>query len=149
MAKAANSSSTLNESTKSSHVTYRERYESGTNSTTGAPTYSTVTWHSDAVITGVIDNPSSNVLINGSPAVTVGDSISEQWEASPEPYEHYGGSIISITPGTSGSGSGSVSVGSGNVLVNGKPLAYDGSTVTTHLGNSTTINGGSSNVIVN
>lgn len=40
-------------------------------------------------------------------------------------------------------------MGSSNVFVNGKALAFEGSTVTTHLGNTTTIDGGSENVIVN
>jgi uncharacterized Zn-binding protein involved in type VI secretion len=157
MPKAATQQSTINDSTKPNHVSYTERYQSGTggggtdshgNPIPTYPIYSDASWNSDAKITGTL-NSSSNVLINGSPAVKVGDTTQEQWTADPEPYAHYGGWITSINPGTSGNGSGSVTVGSSNVFVNGKALAFDGSTVTTHLGNTTTINGGSGNVIVN
>ncbi|OMD78246.1 hypothetical protein [Paenibacillus odorifer] len=157
MPKAANSNSTIQDSTKSSHVTYTERYQSGTggggtdihgNPIPTYPIYSTATHHTDAKITGTVSS-SSNVLINGSPAIKVGDTTQEQWTADPEPYPHYGGNITSVSPATSGSGSGSVTVGSSNIFVNGKALVFEGSTVTTHLGNTTTIDGGSDNVIVN
>ncbi|MEK4207162.1 hypothetical protein [Paenibacillus sp. FSL R10-2788] len=148
MPKAANRNSTINDSTKSSHVTYTERYQSGSNSN-GNPTYSNTTWNSDAKVTSELNSSSSNVIINGSPAITIGDTTQEQWTADPEPYPHYEGWITSISPASSGSGSGSVTLGSSNVFINGKPLAFEGSTVTTHLGNTTTIDGGSDNVIVN
>ncbi|MNB98290.1 PAAR motif protein [compost metagenome] len=147
MPKAAYNGVSLTESTKIGYVSYVERYRSGTDSD-GNPQYRNASYQTDAKITGNV-NASSNVYINGSPAVTVGDSTTEQWTADPAPYAHNGGTITSISPGTSGSGSGTVTIGSSNVFVNGKPLAYEGSTVTTHLGNTTTIAEGSNNVFVN
>lgn len=93
--KAANSNSTINDSTKSSHVTYTERYQSGSNSN-GNPTYSNTTWNSDAKVTGELNSSSSNVFINGSPAIKVGDSTQEQWTADPEPYPHYGDILFQL-----------------------------------------------------
>lgn len=148
---------TIQESSKSSYVSYTERYQYGTGGGgTDAngdpiptyPLYTTANYNSDAKITGKAVG-SHNVFADGISVITVGDSTQEQWIANPAPYPHNGGSIISTSPGTSGSGSGSVTAGSPNVFVNGKALAYSGSGVSTHLGTNSSISSGSSNVIVN
>jgi len=69
---------------------------------------------------------SSNVFINGKPAVTVGDSVSSHADSD-------------------GSHDGTVSQGSPNVFVNGKPKARVGDSVSC----GGTIATGSNNVSVN
>lgn len=157
MPEVATTGSPIKQSTKSNHVSYTERYQSGSHCVdwddegrcnSREPDYSTANYNSNAKITGTI-NGSHNVFVNGKSVVTVGDPTQEQWVADPSPYPNNEGSIISTSPGTSGSGQGSVTVGSPNVFVNGKALAYNGSSVSTHLGTTSSISSGSSNVIVN
>lgn len=147
----------LQESTKSNHVTYTERYQSGTggggtdsegNSLPTYPIYSEATWYSNAKITGKVIASNSNVYINGVRAVVQGDQTQESWVADPPPYAHNGGTIISISPGTSGSGQGTVGNGDGIAYSSSKKLASKGTTVTTHLGTQTTIKEGSTTTFV-
>lgn len=164
MAGVAYNGSTIAESIKSSYVSYTEQvwnpfkyyhpqtcydeegnpydcsyYEGG---------YDNYNWNTDARINGSIIS-SSNVYVNGKPVVTQSSQTDEDWVADPMPYPHNGGSIINISPGTSGSGTGTVSIGnSSNVYVNGKSVAQIGSEVTTHLGTTTTITSGSNNVFI-
>lgn len=116
------------------------------------PVYSWVymgKYYTNAKINGTI-SASSSVYVNGTPVVTVGSITNESWVADPPvPAGGIDENITNIQPGTFGSGQGSVTGGnSSNVYVNGKLLAMEGSEVTTHLGNTTTIKSGSSNVFV-
>ncbi|WP_199794806.1 hypothetical protein [Paenibacillus faecalis] len=147
----------IQQASKSSHVSYVEKYKIGTecasrdeygNCTSERDVYTTITHYTNAKITGTVSG-SHNVFVNGLSVLTVGDPTSEQWVADPSPSPKNGGSIISISPGTSGSGQGSVAVGSPNVFVNGRALAHIGSRVNTHLGTQSSITSGSSNVLVN
>ncbi|WP_133120491.1 hypothetical protein [Paenibacillus sp. GM1FR] len=75
----------------------------------------------------------------------MGDQTNENWTADPSPSPKLGGTIISISPGTSGSGQGRITTGNGaRVTLNGKLIAIEGSTVQTHLGTSTTVSEGDS-----
>ncbi|WP_433752327.1 hypothetical protein [Paenibacillus amylolyticus] len=82
--------------------------------------------------------------MNSVPVACVGDATTEQWIADPSPSpKNSGGSIISISPGTSGSGQGRITTGNGaRVTLNGKLIAVQGSTIQTHLGSDTTIEEG-------
>ncbi|MCP1185112.1 hypothetical protein [Paenibacillus sp. 1781tsa1] len=149
--------STIQESNKSGHVSYVERYPSGSECSswdqfgncTGYDTvYDTTTHTTGAKITGTV-NSSSTVYINGQPIASISSPTQEQWVADPSPSPKLGGSIISISPGTSGSGSGQVSTGSSTVFTEGKAVSSISKNVTTHLGTTTTITSGTSNVFVN
>lgn len=157
MTGVARKGSTIQESTKSGHVSYVERYQSGStcsswdedgNCTGYSPTYSTTTHSTNAKITGIV-NSSSTVYINGQPIASVTSPTQEQWIADPSPSPQLGGTIISISPGTSGSGVGQVSTGSSTVFTGGKAVSSISKNVTTHLGTPTTITSGASNVFVN
>lgn len=139
--------STIADSNKSGHVSYVERYISGYDSE-GRPQYDTANHATGAKITGTV-NSTSTVYVNGQPVASVSSPTQEQWVADPSPSPKLGGSIISISPGTSGSGSGQVSTGSSTVFVGGKAVSSIGKNVNTHLGTTTTITSGSSNVFVN
>ncbi|WP_146259707.1 hypothetical protein [Paenibacillus silvae] len=149
--------STIADSNKSGHVSYVERYQTGTtcvdwdedgNCIRREPVYSTTTHTTGAKITGTV-NPTSTVYVNGQPIASVSSPTQEQWVADPPPSPQLGGTIISISPGTSGSGSGQVSTGSSTVFVGGKAVSSIGKNVATHLETSTTITSGSNNVFVN
>ncbi|WP_145413296.1 hypothetical protein [Paenibacillus xylanexedens] len=149
--------STIAESNKGGHVSYVERYQTGSecsswdqfgNCTGYSPTFDTTTHTTGAKVTGAV-NSSSTVYINGQPIASVSSPTQEQWVANPSPSPQLGGTIISISPGTSGSGVGQISTGSSTVFTGGKAVSSIGKNVTTHLGTSTTITSGSSNVFVN
>lgn len=154
MAYIALNNAAIQQSTKSNHVTYTERYQSGErcaardedgNCLRWEPVYSNATHNSNAKITGKVSSPNNKMFVNSVPVACIGDPTQEQWIADPTPYSHYGGSITSISPGTSGSGKGTIATGnSKKVYLNGKLVAVQGSTVTTHLGTSTTISEGNS-----
>ncbi|WP_336761640.1 hypothetical protein [Paenibacillus sp. USHLN196] len=157
MAGVAYKGSTLQDSNKSGHVSYVERYESGSecsswdqfgNCTGYSPIYSTTTHTTGAKITGTV-NPTSTVYVNGQPIASISSPTQEQWVADPSPSPKLGGSIISISPGTSGSGTGQVSTGSSTVFVGGKAVSSISKNVTTHLSTTTPITSGSTNVFVN
>lgn len=149
--------SKVTDSSKQNHVSYVERYISGYggggtdengNPIPSYPIYDNATWYSDAKITNSTVQSSGNVYANNKAVSTQGNQTQENWQADPAPYPHNGGTIISISPGTSGSGSGTVGSGSGNIFINGKKVASVGTSVTTHLGTSTTIENGESNIII-
>lgn len=149
MAGVAHQTSTIAQSSKSNHVNYTERYIIGFDPVSGFPYYGTATWYSAARINGSVGASSPNVFVNGQPLAHVDSPTPETWVADPTPYPHYGGSIISISPGSSGSGNGRISMGNNkNVFVNGKSVAVIGSQVTTHLSTTTTVSSGSSNVTI-
>lgn len=93
---------------------------------------------------------SSNVYVNGKPIAKVGDQTNEFWIADPSvPPDTSTTQYRNIRPGTSGSGYGQITIGnSSNVYVGGQSVAVIGSQVTTHLGNTTTIQDGSGNVFI-
>lgn len=137
---------------KSNHVSYVEKYKIGEtctsrdqygNCTRWEDVYDTATHHSNAKITGNVSSPSNKFFVNGVPVACVGDPTTEQWVADPSPSPRLGGTIISISPGTSGSGRGQITGGnSKRVFLNGKLIAVQGSTVNTHLGVPSTITQG-------
>lgn len=101
---------------------------------------------SDAILNGYV-NASSNVYVNGNPIATTASTTSETWINSG--IDTDGGELVSITPGYSGSGNGNVVFGnSRNVYANGSLVATEGSTVQTHIGTTTQISSGSSNVFI-
>ena len=157
MAGVAYKGSTIQDTNKSGHVSFVERYQTGTecadwdedgNCIRRVPTYGTTTHTTGAKISGTV-NSTSTVYVNSQPIAAITSPTQEQWVADPSPSPQYGGSIISISPGTSGSGTGQVSTGSSGVFVGGKAVASIGKSVTTHLGTTTTLTSGSSNVFVN
>ncbi|WP_405130533.1 hypothetical protein MHB43_23695 [Paenibacillus sp. FSL H8-0317] len=135
-------------------MSYVERYQSGTecsswdqfgNCTGYSPTYTTTTHTTGAKVTGTLASNSNKFTVNGVPIACVGDQTNENWTADPSPSPKLGGTIISISPGTSGSGQGRITTGNGaHVTLNDKLIAVESSTVATHLGTSTTINEGNS-----
>lgn len=142
----------IQETSKSNHVSYVERYKSGEICTSWdddgyctnwEDVYSTTTHYTNAKITGKVSSPNNKFFVNGVPMACVGDATHEQWIADPSPSPKNGGTIISIYPGTSDSGQGSIASGnSKNVYLNGKLIAVQGSTVNTLLGTSSTITEG-------
>ncbi len=139
------------ESVASNYVSYTERYQSGTRCTRRdpetnrctreEPVYSTDDGSTDAVINGVVVSNHA-VKINGVSLVVVGDITEETWKADPPPSPSHGGSIISVSPGTSGSGQGKVISGATNLNLNDQKIALIGSQVETCLGTVTTIEDG-------
>lgn len=151
MANVALNNSTMTQSEKSNHVTYTERYISGWGGgyplpdggyVPSYPIYSNATWYSNAKTSGYI-KAESQVLVNGIPVAKQSDSTQEAWVAIPIPSPHYGGTITSISPGTSGSGNGTVGNSRSHVRIDGMSVALIGTSVTTHLGNMATIETGS------
>lgn len=102
------------------------------------------------ITTAPIQASTSGVYINGKTVVVVGDQATESWVADPPvPSDTSTTQYRNIRPGRSGSGTASVTFGnSKNVFINGKSVATIGSEVTTHLGNTTRITTGSSNVFI-
>ncbi|MCM3134586.1 hypothetical protein M3629_17490 [Paenibacillus polysaccharolyticus] len=134
-------------------MSYVERYQNGTtcvswdedgNCTRREPTYTTTTHTTGAKITGTVES-NNKFTVNGVPVACVDDQTNEQWSVDPSPSPKLGGSIVSISPSTSGSGAGRITTGNGaRVTLNGKLIAVVGSTVQTHLGTSTAVSEGNS-----
>ncbi|MFL1671458.1 hypothetical protein [Paenibacillus dendritiformis] len=99
-----------------------------------------------ALITGRGIAASSRFYVNGVSAAVVGDRVNEVWQASPPvPSDTARTRHINISPGKSGSGQGTITGGNAKrVYLNGKLIAVQGSSVTTCLGNGTTISEGNS-----
>lgn len=166
IAGVAYNGSTVAQSTKSGHVTYeiwnwqvvRPGYcadydEHGYCTDYREPVYDWVyggTGNTNALITTSPVTSSSNVYVNGRPIATEGNQMSESWVANPPvPSSTSTTQYRNPTPGTSGSGTGSITQGnSRNVYANGKSVADLNSTVTTHLGTNPKITSGSSNVYI-
>lgn len=109
-------------------------------------------WHTTgsgstgALITGRGIAASSRFYVNGVSVAVVGDRVNEAWQASPPvPSDTARTRYINISPGKSGSGQGTIAGGNAKrVYLNGKLIAVQGSSVTTCLGNGTTIHEGNS-----
>lgn len=138
---------------KSNHVSYVEKYKVGEtcvnqdqegNCTRWEDVFDTVTHYSNAKITGSVSSPNNKFFVNGVPVACVGDATQERWEADPTPAPQLNeGVIISINPGTSGSGRGQITGGNTkNVYLNGKLIAVQGAAVKTHLDTPSTITQG-------
>lgn len=139
--------SNIRESTSYSYVSYTERVFRGYDEF-GSAQYDYNDYTTNAKVTGTV-NSSGNVYVNGVPIATNGSPTTERWVADPAPYSREGGTIINVSPGTSGSDSGTVNSGNQKrVYANGKLVAVVGSTVTTGLGTSTTVSDGSTNVYI-
>ncbi|MEQ7049503.1 hypothetical protein ABN764_02435 [Paenibacillaceae sp. P-4] len=134
------------QSIKSGHVTYDiERYTVGTFNSRWEYDGSEST---DALIKGNIQSSLTSICANGTPICVAGDSVDENWTASPPvPSNTSRTRYYNIRPGTSDSGRGYIAAGNNsNVYANGKLIAVQGSTVTTHLNTSTTIQEGNQSV---
>jgi uncharacterized Zn-binding protein involved in type VI secretion len=79
------------------------------------------------IITGSIISGSNKVFVGGKPIAIIGSTTSE---------------IDSCC----GGGTGRVLSGSNKVFINGVPIARSGDSIITHVGSTTTISGGSSNI---
>jgi len=147
MPEVAFNGSSTSPSTKSGHVTYDiEVWDDMDSSWRYSGRGST----SALITSSGVSASSTSVFINGHRAVTVGDSVPEAWVASPPvPNNTYYYRYYNVYPASSGSGMGRVSVGSSRTFVNGKALAYRGSSVQTCLATQSMITSGSSNVYVN
>lgn len=99
-----------------------------------------------ALITGRGIAANSRFYVNGVSAAVIGDRVNEVWQASPPvPSDTDRTRYINISPGKSGSGQGTITGGNAKrVYLNGKLIAVQGSSVTTCLGNGTTISEGNS-----
>lgn len=155
--------STIAQSTKSGHVTYKiEKWQYIDQSCTGWYNEHGVCqgwrdnydWVPDgsgstgAKISGTV-SASSNVYINGVPVATTASHTNETWVADPPIPSSNASFRYTATSPISGSGNGSIPNGnSSNVYINGNKIAQIGSSVTTNLENSTTISSGSSNVFI-
>ncbi|MVP00798.1 PAAR domain-containing protein [Paenibacillus lutrae] len=96
----------------------------------------------EAAISGTVAS-SGNVYVNGNPIATTSSSTNETWQAgSMKPI------VTSVSPGTSGTCTGNITNGSATVYANGSPVAYNGASVVTGLGSSSSITQGSHDVVV-
>lgn len=155
MAGVAYNGSIIAESTKAEHVTY-DVYEwqcvATDPETAECTAYDWVYVRTDstgAKISGTVSSIST-VKVNGNSIAHVESITNETWVADPPvPSNTSTTEYRNISPGTSGSGNGSVTGGnSNNVNTGGQSVANIGSQVTTHLSTLTTIASGSSNVLV-
>ncbi|QWU14456.1 hypothetical protein [Paenibacillus sophorae] len=144
IANVAINGSKITESIKSGHVTYNIYYwQDGDEFTSGHWSYSGP-GSTGAKITGTV-TATSTMKVNGVSVAVVGDVTNETWIADPPIPSDDGYNKYVATSPTSGSGQGSITGGnSKNVKLNGSLIAIVGSEVTTCLGNTTTIEDGSS-----
>ncbi|MEQ6356557.1 hypothetical protein ABNX05_18195 [Lysinibacillus sp. M3] len=155
MAKIALNDSTITDTTASDHITYKVyEYQGQT------PDYCVswdnegycTRWDSDdiyewvdhttsATVKGKAVSTVTNVTIQGKAPIVQGDKTAEN-----DSYNLPSGGVY--VSGSHTSAQGSVTVGnSNNVFINGKSVATDSSTVTTHAGTSSKINGGTSSTV--
>ncbi|OPH47573.1 hypothetical protein BC351_10295 [Paenibacillus ferrarius] len=98
--------------------------------------------NSNAVDMGTVF-ASSSVHVNGKAVATTSSTTNESWTNTGFESE-----LVSASPSTDGIGTGAVTSGSSTIFVNGSPVAFNGSKVTTCVGTVSSIQGGSSNVFV-
>lgn len=144
MANIALKDSTVADSTVNNHITYRVYEQTGTgggytdawgNYVPPYPINDWVEYTTSATIKGKTVSTVTNVTIQGKAPIVQGDKTTEN-DSYTLPS---GGAYVS---GSHNNAQGSVIIGnSRNVFINGKSVAIAGSTVTTHAGTSTKING--------
>ena len=144
MAQVALNGTAINQSIKNNYISYQYgvydpcRYE-GTDSE-GNPTCSPgYWWYSDtsnAIINGSV-SCNNKIYVNGTSIAKAGDSVTETWTNS-----GFRSPNRNISPASSGSGVGTIgnNANSSRVYANGKLVAVKGSSVTTHLSTTTTLN---------
>lgn len=167
MANVAYTDSDAAESTKPNYVTYDiynwQIIAYGGCASTDPDTGSCTSWYPDtydwvyggsgstgAKVTGKVSVPAGRVYVNGKLIATSGAATVDTWVADPPvPSNTSTTQYRNISPGTSGSGSGSVSSGNSlRVYAGTNSVAVVGSNVTTSVGSSTTLTVGSPNVFV-
>lgn len=155
MAKIALKDATIADSTAPDHITYSvEEYQGQTPEYCVAwnefgqcirydsdPIYAPVNKTTTATIKGKAVSTVTNVTIQGKAPIVQGDKTTEN-----DTYSiPSGGSYVS---GSHTNAQGSVTVGNSyNVFINGKSVAIENSTVTTHASTSSKINGGVSSTV--
>ncbi|MFJ3387492.1 hypothetical protein [Lysinibacillus sp. NPDC086135] len=155
MANIALQDATIAESTANDHITYSiEEYQGKTPDYCvtwnqfgqcidwdSKPIYKDVNKQTSATVKGKAVSTVTNVTIQGKAPIVQGDKTTEN-----DTYNiPSGGTYVS---GSHNNAQGTVTVGnSRNVFINGKSVAIDGSTVTTHAGTSSKINGGTSSTV--
>lgn len=155
MANIALKDATIADSTANDHITYSvEEYQGQTPEYCIAwnqfgqcinydsdPIYRPVDKKTSATIKGKAVSTVTNVTIQGKAPIVQGDKTTEN-----DSYNlPSGGTYVS---GSHTNAQGTVTIGnSRNVFINGKSVAIDGSTVTTHAGTSSKINGGVSSTV--
>ncbi|MFJ7982423.1 hypothetical protein ACIQ1D_19355 [Lysinibacillus xylanilyticus] len=155
MAKIALNDATISDTTASNHITYKtydymgqspsycvswdsEGYCNGWDSD---DIYEWVEHQTSSTVKGKAVSTVTNVTIQGKAPIVAGDKTTEDDSYSLPS----GGSYVS---GAHNNAQGSVTSGNNNnVFINGKSVAIENSTVTTHAGTSSRINGGASSSV--
>ncbi|SKB63833.1 hypothetical protein SAMN06295926_10525 [Lysinibacillus sp. AC-3] len=150
MAKIALKDATISDTTASNHIIYKvlEQVDTGGGYYDQwgdyVPTYPINDWvqyPTSATVKGKAVSTVSNVTIEGKAPIVQGDKTTEN-----DSYSLPSGGVY--VSGSHTNAQGSVTVGnSNNVFINGKSVATDNSTVTTHAGTSSKINGGASSTV--
>ncbi|WP_090739502.1 hypothetical protein [Paenibacillus sp. Mc5Re-14] len=148
MAGVAYDSLPITESAKSGYVSYTWTYETK-DSDGDWDRDSSGSGTTEAIVNGTVKASNTKVFVGGKAVVVKGDQTDEHWVAGSMPTHGHGASSPSASPGKSGSGSGTVSIGSSTVFIGGKAVAFDGADVKTTVGSTSKINGGSTTVFVN
>lgn len=157
MAKIALNNANINQAVAPNHINYRKWEYSGSNNPTypiawdtngnpiawggGDPIYRWNSYQTFANINGTVKATVTNVKIQGSAPIVVGDSTTESDSYTiPSGGEYVSGSHAGAT--------GKVTVGnSRNVFANGKSIAIGGSALNTHAGVPSTIKDGLSTTV--
>lgn len=144
MAGIALEGATTADVTAGNHIEYRAwEYKGDLPDGNGGwtPDYGWNYYNTNATVKGVSGSTAANVYINGKKPVLSGDRTTENDSYSiPSPSGEYVSGAHTNASGTVTSGN------SRSVYINGKLVAVNGSSVSTHAGVNTTINQGSSNV---
>ena len=146
MAQVALNGTAINQSIRNNYVSYQYRvYDScryidydEEGYPYCIPGYWYYTGYSNAIINGVV-NCNNKVYVNGISVAKAGDTVNETWVNSGLQSEYVSGSA---SPGLNGSGNGTIGSNANNkkVYINGALVAVKGSSVTTHLSTTTTLN---------
>ena len=146
MAQVALNGTAINQSIRNNYVSYQYREYDSCRYTDydeeGDPYCIPGYWYyngnSNAIINGVV-NCNNKVYVNGISVAKAGDTVNETWVNSGLQSEYVSGSA---SPGLNGSGNGTIGSNANNkkVYINGALVAVKGSSVTTHLSTTTTLN---------
>lgn len=150
MANIALKDATISDSIATDHITYKVNeqvdtgggyYDQWGNYVPTYPIYDWVQHQTSATVKGKTVSTVTNVTIQGKAPIVQGDKTTEN-----DSYNlPSGGTYVS---GSHTNAQGSVTVGNNNnVFINGKSVAIENSTVTTHAGTSSKINGGTSSTV--